>query len=272
VRQPPHISGAARTSARHVTPATRRSRVTTTRASSCRARPVNPNYYGIDQIGSVRRAFASTSSAPAYGYDPYGAPLQTTAPVTDFVYGGMFYDADSGLYLTKYRAYDPVSGRWLSRDRLGESPDPSSNLYPYVGGNPIYLRDPEGTIPVAPQALNAFPASRPDRGSGPISSSPQNTDCLPSVPTTGSLGEDIRLPSVSSHGTQIAGTPNTGSPGGIYINPGSGQIRLYGPDGYPVLDIDTDHSHGGIAPGPHIHIWTPNPDGGFPVRGPGTNF
>ena len=29
-------------------------------------------YYGVDQIGSVRRVFASTSDAPAYGYDPYG--------------------------------------------------------------------------------------------------------------------------------------------------------------------------------------------------------
>lgn len=82
--------------------------------------PNQPYYYGIDQIGSVRRAFASTSSAPAYGYDPYGVPLQATAPVTDFVYGGMFYNADSGLYLTKYRAYDSVAGRWLSRDPLGE--------------------------------------------------------------------------------------------------------------------------------------------------------
>jgi RHS repeat-associated protein len=97
--------------------------------------PNQPYYYGIDQIGSVRRAFASTSSAPAYGYDAYGAPLQATAPVTDFIYGGMFYNADSGLYLTNYRAYDPVAGRWLSRDPLGGMTDPSANLYPYVGGN-----------------------------------------------------------------------------------------------------------------------------------------
>jgi RHS repeat-associated protein len=82
--------------------------------------PAQKLYYGIDQIGSVRRVFASTSSAPAYGYDPYGVPLQVTAPLTDLVYGGMFYNADSGLYLTQYRAYDPVPGRWLSRDALGE--------------------------------------------------------------------------------------------------------------------------------------------------------
>ncbi|MBS0219681.1 MAG: RHS repeat-associated core domain-containing protein [Proteobacteria bacterium] len=115
--------------------------------------PGTPNqtfYYGIDQIGSVRRTFASPSSAAAYSYDPYGVPLQSTAPVTDFVYGGMFYNADSGLYLTNYRAYDPVAGRWLSRDPLGEAVDPMGNLYPYVGGNPTNLTDPEGLQVVAP--------------------------------------------------------------------------------------------------------------------------
>jgi hypothetical protein len=35
----------------------------------------------------------------------------------------MFYNADSGLYLTQYRAYDPMSGRWLSRDPMGEISD-----------------------------------------------------------------------------------------------------------------------------------------------------
>jgi RHS repeat-associated protein len=85
--------------------------------------PGQPYYYGPDQIGSVRHVFASTSSAPAYSYDPYGNALQGTAPLTDFNYAGMFYNADSGLYLTQYRIYDPVSGRWLSRDPIGERAD-----------------------------------------------------------------------------------------------------------------------------------------------------
>jgi RHS repeat-associated protein len=106
--------------------------------------PAQTLYYGIDQIGSVRRVFASTSSAPAYDYDPYGAPLRATAPTTDFVYAGMFYNADSGLYLTNYRAFDPVAGRWQSRDPFGESSDPLGNLYPYVRGNPVTGSDPSG--------------------------------------------------------------------------------------------------------------------------------
>jgi RHS repeat-associated protein len=72
----------------------------------------------------------------------------------------MFYNADSGLYLTEYRAYDPVSSRWLSRDPVGEIGDPSANLYRYVNGDPIGLvdrrglaggiPDPNGVVPGGP--------------------------------------------------------------------------------------------------------------------------
>jgi RHS repeat-associated protein len=96
--------------------------------------PAQPYYYGPDQIGSLRRVFASTSSAPAYGYDPYGNALQSTAPLTDFGYAGMFYNADSRLYLTQYRTCDPI----------GEMSDPATNLYRYVNGNPISVNDPDG--------------------------------------------------------------------------------------------------------------------------------
>jgi RHS repeat-associated protein len=108
--------------------------------------PSQPYYYGPDQIGSVRRVFASATSAPAYSFDAYGNALQGTAPLTDFGYAGMFYNADSGLYLTRYRAYDPVAGRWLSRDPAREATDPEGNLYAYVGGNPISARDPSGLL------------------------------------------------------------------------------------------------------------------------------
>jgi RHS repeat-associated protein len=101
-------------------------------------------FYGIDQLGSVRRVFASTGSTPAYDYDPYGNPLQGTAPLTDLGYAGMWTNGDSGLNLTHYRAYNPTAGRWLSRDPLGEGSDEGANLYAYVGGDPVNLIDPLG--------------------------------------------------------------------------------------------------------------------------------
>ena len=106
--------------------------------------PATPLFYGTDQVGSVRRVFTSTTVAPAFAYDPYGVPLQATAPATDFGYAGMFRHGPSGLNLTRYRAYDPVPGRWLSRDPLDEGTDPAGNLYAYVGGEPISNLDPTG--------------------------------------------------------------------------------------------------------------------------------
>lgn len=98
--------------------------------------------YGLDQLGSVRRAF-SNSSSPAYDYDPFGSQAATTR-ATDFGYAGMYQDKGTGLYLTLYRAYDAQKGRWLSRDPLGEVSDAAGNLYAYVEGNPVSLNDPLG--------------------------------------------------------------------------------------------------------------------------------
>jgi RHS repeat-associated protein len=109
--------------------------------------PAQSYYYGIDQLGSVRRSFASTGGAPAYAFDPYGRALQGTAPLTEFGYAGMLYNVESGLYLTNFRAYDPFAGRWLSRDPIGEESDPAANLYAYVGGDPIGKSDPTGECP-----------------------------------------------------------------------------------------------------------------------------
>jgi RHS repeat-associated protein len=104
-------------------------------------------YYGPDQLGSVRDVYATSpvfSMAQSYNYDPYGNPtlMPATGPLTDFRYAGMFYHADSGLYLTQYRAYDPRTTRWLSRDPIGETG--GVNLYPYVEDNPLIKIDPKG--------------------------------------------------------------------------------------------------------------------------------
>jgi RHS repeat-associated protein len=109
--------------------------------------PALTAFYGVDQIGSVRRVFASTTNAPAYDYDPYGNPLQATPPVTDFTYAGLLNHPASGLSLATHRAYDPVVGRWISRDPIGEGTDAAANLYAYVGGQPTRLTDPSGKNP-----------------------------------------------------------------------------------------------------------------------------
>ena len=106
----------------------------------------NSYYYGVDQLGSARRVYA-TGQAPAYDYDPYGNPLQATPPITDFGYAGMFYNADSGLYLTAYRPYDAVIGRFLSRDPLEDDGYDPWDAYVYADGDPMNSIDPLGLWP-----------------------------------------------------------------------------------------------------------------------------
>jgi RHS repeat-associated protein len=47
----------------------------------------------------------------------------------------MFLHQASGLYLTLNRAYDPYSGRWLSRDPIEEAG--GINIYAYIGDDPV---------------------------------------------------------------------------------------------------------------------------------------
>jgi RHS repeat-associated protein len=87
----------------------------------------------LDQQGNV---------TASYDYDPYGKLTNSPATTPEFGYAGMQYHAPSGLYLTKYRAYEPQSGRWLSRDPIEEVG--GINLYAYVEESPISRIDPDG--------------------------------------------------------------------------------------------------------------------------------
>ncbi|MDR1349700.1 MAG: hypothetical protein LBJ59_02755 [Zoogloeaceae bacterium] len=100
-------------------------------------------YYAKDHLGSIRDVLdESGKSLARYDYDPYGKLIGNPKTPPEFGYAGMQYHAPSGLYLTKYRVYDPNTGRWLSRDPIGEAG--GINLYGYVGGNPASFVDPLG--------------------------------------------------------------------------------------------------------------------------------
>jgi RHS repeat-associated protein len=100
-------------------------------------------YYARDHLGSIRDVLDTEGKNLArYDYGPYGDFIGKTQASPEFGYAGMHYHAPSGLYLTKYRAYDPQTGRWLSKDPIEELG--GIHLYGYVEGNPVSYSDPLG--------------------------------------------------------------------------------------------------------------------------------
>jgi RHS repeat-associated protein len=102
-------------------------------------------YYAQDQIGSVRDVVTVQNGVrvASYDYEPYGSPSQTAGRIgADFRYAGLFYEPNSGLYLSATRAYDSNQGRWLSRDPIKE--EGGLNLYSYTGASPIRFIDITG--------------------------------------------------------------------------------------------------------------------------------
>ena len=68
-----------------------------------------------------------------FEYDPFGRPALQTGNHGRFShrFSTKPLDAETGLYYYGYRYYDPVTGRWPSRDPIGEKG--GVNLYGFVG-------------------------------------------------------------------------------------------------------------------------------------------
>ena len=49
----------------------------------------------------------------------------------------MYYHTDSGLYLTQSGVYDPLIGRWLSRDMSDIDNEASPNPYAFAQSDPV---------------------------------------------------------------------------------------------------------------------------------------
>jgi RHS repeat-associated protein len=110
-------------------------------------------YYLTDAEGNVTTVTDSNGNPlERYVYDPYGNVTSYNAtwaapPTTDtgntFLYGGMMYDAATGLYYARARWYNPAVGQFTSPDPTGFAAG-DANLYRYVGDNPATMTDPWG--------------------------------------------------------------------------------------------------------------------------------
>jgi RHS repeat-associated protein len=104
-------------------------------------------FYARDHLGSIRELMDSGGSLRArYAYDPYGRRTKVAGDLeADFGFTGMFWCSEAGLAVTWFRAYDPSSARWLSRDPLDNAEiEEHPNLYIYAENNPVNFLDPLG--------------------------------------------------------------------------------------------------------------------------------
>src|SRR2546426_783118 len=100
-----------------------------------------------DHLGSVRLVVNTSTGAVVQriDYDEFGKPTFVTgaADFQPFGFAGGLYDPDTGLTRFGARDYDPVVGRWTTKDpiRFGGG---DTNLYGYVMADPVNLVDPNG--------------------------------------------------------------------------------------------------------------------------------
>ncbi|GEM_PF-2378082 len=99
-----------------------------------------------DHLGSPRLVVdvATGAVAQQLAYDEFGNVLSDSNPgFQPFGFAGGLYDPDTGLVRFGARDYDAVTGRWTAKDpiRFGGG---DTNMYAYVGANPINRVDPLG--------------------------------------------------------------------------------------------------------------------------------
>ncbi|WP_353568649.1 RHS repeat-associated core domain-containing protein [Haloferula sargassicola] len=117
------------------------------------------HYPQYDGNGNVTEYLSSSGAASAsFMYDAYGNTIRDTdTPGTfDIRFSTKRQDAESELYYYGYRYYDPVTGRWPSRDPIGERG--GMNLYGFVGNNGVNWVDTLGASPYS----GVHPTYNPD--------------------------------------------------------------------------------------------------------------
>jgi len=109
------------------------------------------NYvYVYDGRGNVAAVLdSSQNTAASYAYDPFGQVTASTGALNQPVqFSTKIYDPRTGLVYFGRRFYQPSTGRWLTRDRLGEVA--GLNAYAFVHDDPLNRIDPLGLDDTTP--------------------------------------------------------------------------------------------------------------------------
>jgi RHS repeat-associated protein len=83
-----------------------------------------------------------------YAYDAFGMVTASNPEFENaYTYTGREWDKEIGLYYYRARYYDPMEGKFISKDPIGFAGG-DVNLYRYVQNRPINLADPSGLLSV----------------------------------------------------------------------------------------------------------------------------
>ncbi len=104
-------------------------------------------FYCFDDNGNVVALVngADGTIAARYEYTPFGELLRATGPmafINPFRFSTKYQDDETGFLYYGYRYYNPSTGRWLSRDPIGE--EGGINVYAFVVNDPLSFVDPLG--------------------------------------------------------------------------------------------------------------------------------
>jgi RHS repeat-associated protein len=106
-------------------------------------------YYHTDHLGSVEAVTTATGAlAQRVSYDAWGKTRNAngtdgTVAAPRRGYTGLEHDDDAALINMDARQQEPLLGRFISPDPLGNNGDP--NPYAYANNNPLKYVDPSGT-------------------------------------------------------------------------------------------------------------------------------
>jgi RHS repeat-associated protein len=125
-----------------------------------------PGFYGHDGLGSVRQLTSPAGAVTdTYDYDAWGNTVGSMGSTPNaYLYRGEQYDADLNLYYLRARYFNPLTGRFLTRDPYEPcrcaacgcacGKDPSAfHKFLYTAANPVNRIDPSGHMTLVEKTL-----------------------------------------------------------------------------------------------------------------------
>ena len=258
-----------------------------------------PSFYEYDGLGSVRTLTDSTGSVTdTYDYDAWGNTVNVSGSTPNlYLYRGEQYDPDLRLYYLRARYLNPLTGRFITKDRYtGDAYWPVSlHRYLYAASNPIDFLDPSGydTERGFLQTLILRIATTAQRVGIPICVvfSKAEAYLLYASKVLQTISPDVgqyaewAVTACAAVGGAFAGAPApepspiidpstgkpVGTPAGPIIDPGTGGPLGATPEPAPIIDPTTGKPVG-TPGGPIIDPTTGKPVGtpGGPIIDPGT--